>query len=141
MSKEKNGPFVAVRAIILREDKRILLLKRASNDAYGELWCLPGGKIDFGQTSEEAITREVKEETSLTCSRVCFLFYKDGLPQNEGEDHYLTLYFKCRVDGEIVLNKESSDFRWLEPAELDKYDIAFKNDEAIREYLKEQKEI
>jgi len=135
MDKEINRPILALRAIILNEDKRILLLKRASKDAFGDLWCLPGGKIDFGQTAKESIAREVHEETSLICSSVNFLFYQDNLPKNSDEKHYLTLYFNCQVNGKIKLNRESSDFVWVGLAEINKYDIAFKNDEAIRKYL------
>ena len=110
METLKHHPLLAVRAIIQNEVNEILLLKRASKDAYGDMWCLPGGKVDFGQRAEEAIVREIQEETSLICSSSEFLFYKDGLPQNPGENHYLTLYFYCKATGTIELNKESSEF-------------------------------
>ena len=141
MVKKNSGPSLAVRAIILNNEKRILLLKRASSDEYGNLWCLPGGKIDFGQTAEEAIAKEVKEETSLICSSVKFLFYQDNLPTRQGEKHYLTLYFKCSVNGHIKLNHESSNFVWVDQSDLNKYAIAFRNDEAIRRYWNEQNKL
>ena len=141
MVKKKSGPLLAVRAIIFNDEKRILLLKRASSDEYGNLWCLPGGKIDFGETAEETIAKEVREETSLSCNSVKFLFYQDNLPTRPGEKHYLTLYFKCSVDGQIKLNHESSNFVWADQSELNKYDIAFRNDEAMRKYWKDYNEI
>ena len=134
METLKHHPLLAVRAIIKNEVDKILLLKRASNGAYGDMWCLPGGKVDFGQTAEEAIVREIQEETSLICSSSEFLFYKDGLPQNPGENHYLTLYFYCQATGTIELNKESSEFAWLGLEELGNYDIAFNNDDAIKSF-------
>ncbi len=134
METLKHHPLLAVRAIIQNEAKEILLLKRASKDAYGDMWCLPGGKVDFGQTAEEAIVREIQEETSLICSSSEFLFYKDGLPQNPDENHYLTLYFYCQADGTIELNEESSEFAWVGLEELGKYDIAFNNDDAIKSF-------
>jgi mutator protein MutT len=138
MNNKRSSPIVAVRAIIPSGVKKILLLKRESNDAFGNLWCLPGGKIEFGQTAKEALTREIKEETSLKCSSARFLFYQDGLPQNAGENHYLTLYFQCQANGEIQLNQESSEFVWIGQDEIDKYNIAFKNDEAIKKYWKDR---
>jgi 8-oxo-dGTP diphosphatase len=134
METLKPYPLLAVRAIIKNEADEILLLKRASKDAYGDMWCLPGGKVDFGQTAEEAIIREIQEETSLICSSSEFLFYKDGIPQNPGENHYLTLYFYCQANGTIELNRESSRFAWLGLEELGKYDIAFNNDDAIKSF-------
>ena len=47
MNEVKKHPLLAVRAIIQNEDDGILLLKRASKDEYGDLWCLPGGKVVF----------------------------------------------------------------------------------------------
>ncbi len=142
MDKRELGPFLAVRAIILnKENNKVLLLKRADNDKYGEYWCLPGGKVDFGETAEEAIVREIMEETSLRCNSVKFLFYQDNLPQKDEENQYLTLYFYCDVKGEIKLNKESSQFAWITFSEINKYDIAFKNDEAIRMYWKDQNKL
>jgi len=134
MKTLKHQPILAVRAIIRNQSDEILLLKRASKDAYGDMWCLPGGKVDFEQTAEDAIVREVQEETSLICSSSEFLFYKDGLPQNPGENHYLTLYFHCQVNGAIELNKESSEFAWVGLEGLRKYDIAFNNDDAIKRF-------
>jgi mutator protein MutT len=138
ISLKRKNPLVAVRAIIVNEDDKILLLKRSKNCAFGELWCLPGGTIDFGFTAEEAIIKEVKEETALICGSVHFLFYQNSLPYISHEDHYLNLYFSCKVNGKIKLNKESSDFKLIRLSEIDKYDIAFKNDEAIRKYWQDQ---
>ena len=134
MEQVKHHPILAVRAIIQNEEKEVLLLKRASEGAYGDLWCLPGGKVDFEQKAEEAMIREIREETSLRCSSCAFLFYRDGLPQNPGENHYLTLYFHCQVSGSIKLNGESSRYVWLGMEELGKYAIAFGNGEAIMDF-------
>ena len=134
MKIHNPAPLLAVRALIQDANGKVLILKRATNDAYGDMWCLPGGKVDFGQTAEEAIVREVMEETSLECNSSVFLFYQDGLPQNTGDQHYLTLYFQCQVSGTIKLNHESTQYAWLGPNELGEYLIAFNNDEALLAY-------
>jgi len=141
MGKKKPGPFLSARAIILNEDNRILLLKRSINDEFGDLWCLPGGKIDFGYTAKETIAKEVKEETSLINNSVKFLFYQDNIPTTTSKEHYITLYFECKVTGEIKLNNESSDFVWVDKLELNKYNIAFRNDDAIEKYWKDRNDI
>lgn len=137
METLKHYPILAVRAIIRNEAHEVLLLKRARDGAYGNMWCLPGGKVDLGQRAEEAMIREVREETSLQCKSCDFLFYRDGLPEGPGENHYLTLYFFCQVHGNIKLNGESSTYAWLGPEALGNYQIAFGNEEAIRRFWEE----
>ena len=134
LTAETQGPLIAVRAIIVDKDGRILLLKRSRNDEYGDFWCLPGGKIDFGQTAEEAIAREVQEETALICDAIEFFDYLDGLPRQQGEKHYITLIFKCQTRGELFLNRESSEYTWVGPDEQEGYQIAFNNDEAMKNF-------
>jgi mutator protein MutT len=131
--KKLPPPLLAVRAFI-QDDGKILILNRAPGDAYGNLWCLPGGKVDFGQTAEEAIVREVLEETSLECTSAQFLFYMDGLPEEPADKHYLTLFFECKVKGSLRLNRESSEFSWIGPEDIDIYKFAFDSDEAIQSF-------
>ncbi len=138
MKKLNHPPLLAVRAFIQDADGKILLLKRATNDAYGAMWCLPGGKVDYGQTAEEAIVREVMEETSLECTSVKFLFYMDGLPEEPENNHYLSLFFNCQAMGEISLNRESSDLAWIGPGKLNHYEFAFGSDKAIEAYWKQK---
>ena len=54
---------VGVGAVILREDKILLLLRKKAPEAG--CWTIPGGKVEFGETVEEAILREVKEELGV----------------------------------------------------------------------------
>jgi 8-oxo-dGTP diphosphatase len=128
-------PVPVVRAIIEDDAGRVLLLQRA-NTAWGQGdWCLPGGKVDYGQTVEAALAREIGEETGLRLREAAFLFFQDSLPASPGAMHCLNFYFHCRVDGSLRLNDESSDQAWLGPDELAGYRIVFGNDEALRRYF------
>ncbi len=131
-------PIPVVRLIIPDTKGRVLILKRAHTSHSEGSWCLPGGKIDYGQTVEHAIAKELQEETSLVCTSSRFLFYQDSLPLVGGEMHCINLYFECTVQGEIVLNDESGEYAWIGPDDIDKYDIAFRNDEALIKYWKEK---
>ncbi|MFH1197772.1 MAG: NUDIX domain-containing protein [bacterium] len=141
MKNENNPrfPLPGVRAIIQNEKGEILLLKRAAGDNFGGMWCLPGGKVDYGLTVESAIITEIKEETNLDCTEVKFLFYMDGLPVEEYYAHYIIFYFECKVTGEIKLNEESDEYRWVRIEDIDKYEIALSNEKGIRRYLQDSK--
>ncbi len=132
-------PKPAVRAIICDPENRVLFLKRANTDYLPDYWCLPGGKIDFGDSAGMAVCQEINEETGLFCTGYHFLFYRDNLPTETLTTHFVTLFFECTVAGDIVLNEESSEFAWIALEDLEKYPIAFQNDEAVRKYWSEQK--
>ncbi len=77
-----------MRAVIETEKGNVLLLRRDNTDSSEGEWCLPGGKIDLGQTAEEAMIREVKEKIDLVCEEVDFLFYQDNPPTPQLPDHF-----------------------------------------------------
>ncbi|TVM32139.1 NUDIX domain-containing protein [Oceanidesulfovibrio marinus] len=124
-------PVPVVRALIQDDAGRVLLLQRANTSSGCGGWCLPGGKVDWGQTVAEALAREIMEETTLQLCEAEFFFMQDSLPTESESLHCLNLYFRCRVQGEIVLNPESSAYAWVAAGELGQYEIVFRNDEAL----------
>jgi len=56
------------------------------------------------------------------------------LPLRTGGMHCINLYFECDVSGNIALNDESSEYAWIGPSDLESYDVAFRNDEALARY-------
>ena len=131
-------PIPVARLIVKDDQGRVLILRRASSAHATGDWCLPGGKVDYGDAVVESAVRELKEETSLVCNSPSFLFYQDSLPPHPGEMHCINLYFECTVSGTVVLNEESSEFAWIGPPDLGKYKIAFRNDLALVRYWKEK---
>jgi len=65
MKQGHDIPVPAVRLIVVDSQKRVLLLKRQNTNYGSGMWCLPGGKVEYGQTVEEAAISELREETSL----------------------------------------------------------------------------
>jgi 8-oxo-dGTP pyrophosphatase MutT (NUDIX family) len=127
-------PVPVVRLIISDPEGRVLILRRAHSEYASGQWCLPGGKIDYGDTIEKTVEKELREETSLSCLSMKYLFYQDSLPLSEGKMHCINLYFECTVAGEIVLNEESSEFTWIGPADMEWYQIAFRHDFGLRRF-------
>jgi 8-oxo-dGTP diphosphatase len=127
-------PVPVVRLIIPDASGRVLILRRALDSTDGGKWCLPGGKIDYGDTVEQAAIRELQEETSLRATNLRFLFYQDSLPPAPGSMHCLNLYLKCSAEGELVLNEESIEAAWISREEVPRFQLSFRNDDALLRY-------
>jgi mutator protein MutT len=97
-------------AVIVNDNNEILLLQRANDGGWGSgQWALVGGKIEEGETPEEACKREVFEETNITINDLKNRF---SIQRNIDSIEYM---FACRYDqnNEIKINEESIDFGWF----------------------------
>lgn len=113
-----NRPQIAVSAGIFRDGK-ILLVRRAREPSNG-VYTFPGGRVEFGESLTEALLREVREETGLEIDLVGLAGYREALPPKAGGyGHFVILPFAARwISGEVTLNDELDDARWLTPGNL-----------------------
>jgi 8-oxo-dGTP diphosphatase len=113
-------PYLAVSAAILRGGK-VLVVRRARKPALN-LYTLPGGAVETGETLVEAVKREVREETQLEIEPVALAGQREAIvrdAQGKVERHFVILCFAARwLAGEPKLNEELDDARWLAPAAL-----------------------
>jgi 8-oxo-dGTP diphosphatase len=113
-------PYLAVSAAIFRDGK-VLIVRRARPPANG-LYTLPGGGVELGETLEEAVIREVKEETALDVEPVALAGYRQAIARDGSgavERHFVILPFAARwIAGEVALNDELGEAHWLEPSAL-----------------------
>jgi len=113
-------PFLAVSAAIVRAGQ-VLVVRRARAPA-DSLFSLPGGVVEIGETLTQALIREVREETSLAIEPVALVGFREAIARDRDERierHFVILPFAARwLAGEIKLNEELSEARWLDPAEL-----------------------
>lgn len=91
----------AVRAIIIKDNKLLTMHRNKFGQAY---YTLPGGGIDFGETAEETLKREVREETNLHVTNHRLVFVE------EAGDPFGTQYvYLCEVSGDDMRLQEDSD--------------------------------
>ena len=119
----KSKPFVlSVRAVILDQQKRCLILKRHLKSFYHPgLWEFPGGKMDPGESLSQALVREVKEETGFTVALIKILGTSQW-PMKERVVVYLIMQAKI-IKGKFKESDESSGWDWVKIKELGRVDL------------------
>jgi phosphoglycolate phosphatase-like HAD superfamily hydrolase/ADP-ribose pyrophosphatase YjhB (NUDIX family) len=118
--KEKH-PLATVGALIFNSKNEALMIR---THKWSDKWGIPGGKIKFGETSEAALRREIKEETNLKVSDIKFVLVQDCIRSKEfyHDAHFVLLNYTCRATGkvDVKLNHEAQEFRWLKLADAQK---------------------
>src|ERR1700758_5043972 len=113
-------PYLAVSAVIFR-DGRVLIVRRGRPPAHG-LYTLPGGGVELGETLEQAIIREVREETGLAITPLALVGFREALARDAAgrvERHFVILPFAARwIAGEVALSEELAEAHWRKPDEL-----------------------
>jgi len=126
-------PFLAVSAAVFR-DGRVLIVRRARPPSSG-LYTLPGGGVELGETLAQAVMREVREETGLEIEPFVLAGYRQVIARDATgrvERHFVILPFAARwIAGEVLLNAELAEARWLDPSELS----ALKTTEGLAEIV------
>ena len=119
----------AVVAVIENEKGEILVAKRAKDPAKGT-YDLPGGFADLHETAEEAVIREVREETGLCITSLTYLF---SLPNiylySEFEVHTIDLFFRCKVKdfSEIKAQDDVAELKFIAEKSLNPADFGLKS--------------
>ncbi|MFH1290259.1 MAG: NUDIX hydrolase [Nanoarchaeota archaeon] len=132
-------PVKATVAAVIEKNGKIFLTKRSPvMKKEGNKWCLPGGHIDIGETAEEAIKREVKEETRFDLRNVKFLGYQDEyIPRIK--TRAVNLILSGKPSGKNHLSNEVSEEKWFSKKQLGSINIAFKHKEVINKFAKKLK--
>jgi phosphoglycolate phosphatase-like HAD superfamily hydrolase/ADP-ribose pyrophosphatase YjhB (NUDIX family) len=107
-------PVVTVGGLVFDETGRVLLVR---THKWSDLWGIPGGKIKWGEPSEAALRREIKEETDLEVTAIRFALVQDSIqsPEFYRDAHFVLLNYVCRCGSNprVKLNSEAQEHRWV----------------------------
>ena len=125
--------IIDVVGAIIKDGDRYLVGQRAANKSQGGLWEFMGGKIEPGETPEQALSRECREELALEIENECII---DSIVHEYPEKTIrLTLISCSPKPGSIPKALEHQQIRWVTRAEMDTMDFAPADRELIRKQL------
>lgn len=130
-------PVVGVGGVVVR-DGCVLLVKRAAEPLAGQ-WSLPGGAVEVGETLEEAVMRELREETGLTVRVLQMVEAFERITRDASgrvRYHYVLLDYLCEpVGGELQAASDVAAAVWVRPKEFDAYSLSEKARAVCRKAL------
>ena len=120
-----DHPVVGVGAIIVSEGK-ILLEKRKNEPSRGK-WSIPGGLVELGESVEQAVIREVKEETGLDVEAPRLIDVVDNISSDakgKVKYHYVIVDYLVNIRGGLPKAASDADeLKWVPLSEVEEYDL------------------
>ena len=135
MSHERPARPVLGAAAVVVHDGRVLLIRRGQAPDAGQ-WSIPGGAVDLGESVEDALRREVREETGLEIAVGAFLEIYERVERDRDGGvrfHFVVLdYAATLLGGTLQAGDDAAEAAWVDPADLDRYAVA----ESIRRLIR-----
>jgi len=130
----RKRPSITVDAVILKENKIVLIKRR--NAPFKEYYALPGGFVDYGERTEDAVIREVKEETGLK-TKIEKLLGVYSAPDRDPRGHTITIVYKLNITGGKL--SAGDDAKEIGLFALDKLPrLAFDHEEIIGDFIRKE---
>ena len=128
-----DRPYVGVGAVIV-QDGKVLIVKRKYDPLAGQ-WSLPGGGVELGETLEDSIVREMREETGLDIEVGPVIEVFDRITRDSSGKvtyHFVLVDYLCwPVGGELRAGSDVADARFVDPADLPQYNLTLKANQVI----------
>lgn len=128
---------VVAQAVVVK-DNQILLERRAEHLVEGGKWALPGGYVDLNETVEQAIAREIREETGWEVTDIILLsiFDNPDRPNDAGRQN-ISFNYVCKATQQTgESDAEVTELQWVDVSDLPPQDtIAFDHYKVIQQYI------
>ncbi|MBW2381366.1 MAG: 8-oxo-dGTP diphosphatase MutT [Deltaproteobacteria bacterium] len=112
--------LVVVAAAVIIRDGRVLLTRRAEGQHLAGLWEFPGGKLEDGESPEEALVRECEEECGIEVEVAGIL---EVTHHRYPEKEVLLLFYRCELRSGEVRHLQVADHAWVAPVDLGSYPL------------------
>jgi 8-oxo-dGTP diphosphatase len=119
-----DRPYVGVGGVVLI-DGRVVLIRRGKEPLRGR-WVIPGGTVELGETLQEALVREMREETGLVVRprEIVLVFDRIQREGPEVEYHYVIIDYACDyVSGALQAGSDADEVALVAPDEIGRYDL------------------
>ena len=116
-------------AALIWDKEKFMICQRPAHKARGLLWEFVGGKVEPGETKEEALIRECREELAVTLS--VGEVFMDVVHEYPDLTVHLTL-FNARIQSGQPQKLEHNDIRWITVREIDEYEFCPADDEILK---------
>lgn len=126
--------MVEVAAALIWDDDKFMICQRPAHKARGLLWEFVGGKVEPGETKEQALTRECHEELAVTSS--VDEMFMDVVHEYPDLMVHLTLFNATIAEGEPQ-KIEHNDIKWITPSEIPNYEFCSADEEILRRIHRE----
>ncbi len=135
---EDFKPELEAAGCFIEHDGKVLMLLSQDYKHYGSVWGHPAGKLDKEENAEQALIREVKEETGINLKKEDIWFIKRVHIRSPGQDFIYNLFYtKFDEKPEVQIDKrEHKEFQWLEPEKCFSLKLIPDEDLAIKLLLK-----
>lgn len=120
MSGASKPMVLVVACALVDPDGRVLIAQRPEGKQLAGLWEFPGGKVEPGETPEEAVVRELKEELDIETKVACLAPLTFASHSYEGF-HLLMPLFVCRRFWGTPVAKEHQALKWVRPTQMRDY--------------------
>ncbi len=117
----KQYPEPTVGAVIFNPEGKVLLCR---SKKWGDKYVFPGGHIELGEKMEDALRREVKEETGLEVFDIQLISLQEAVYSDtfEARRHFIFIDFLCKTNSsEVILNDEAEAFEWVNLKDIGNY--------------------
>jgi 8-oxo-dGTP diphosphatase len=134
VSASVEHPSVGVGGVLI-QDGRVVLVRRGKQPLLGR-WVIPGGTVEAGEGLEQALVREMREETGLSVRPLQILLVFDRILREGGRlrYHYVIIDYLCEVlEGELRAGSDAADAAWAAQEELPAFDLPEKALEVVQE--------
>ncbi|MEE9169192.1 MAG: NUDIX hydrolase [bacterium] len=134
-----DRPILAVSAVVQNQDKEILIVRRAVEPGIG-LWSLPGGVVKLGESVEQALRREIREECGIEVKIGELLGVFDRIFRDKAgkvKYHYIILDYRCYSENKDVRpGSDADDYHWLNESDLERFDYTPGVKELLKDFFK-----